>query len=244
MSSMNTTSSALESAVVAICDANSRIVGTGFAVEGDLILTCAHAIDAAGSGPDGTVQVMFRGGHDPRSARVMPEWWSSPATDDVAVLRLEGPLPPDAIPLTLGYTRACNGHALRILGFPELPGGYEVAWAEGTIRGVVPHPDKRPMLQMDAQPIRRGMSGAPVRDLVTQRIVGMVSEYASDMPLKWATTSETLSSICAAVKLHLPQAIEDYLAAVREYSVNLPCLTLHDIRPPKALDEMYVPLKA
>jgi hypothetical protein len=55
----------LESSVVAICDANRRIVGTGFLAEGDLILTCAHVIEAAGSGRDGTVQVMFRGEHEP-----------------------------------------------------------------------------------------------------------------------------------------------------------------------------------
>jgi hypothetical protein len=36
----------------------------------------------------------------------------------------------------------------------------------------------------------------------------------------------------------------DYLAALRDYCANLPYLTLHDIRPPKTLDEVYVPLKA
>ncbi len=39
-------------------------------------------------------------------------------------------------------------------------------------------------------------------------------------------------------------AVEEYLAAVREYCANLPYLTLHDIRPPKTLDEVYLPLKA
>ena len=36
----------------------------------------------------------------------------------------------------------------------------------------------------------------------------------------------------------------DYLVALRDYCANLPYLTLHDIRPPKTLDEVYVPLKA
>ncbi len=36
----------------------------------------------------------------------------------------------------------------------------------------------------------------------------------------------------------------DYLIALRDYCANLPYLTLHDIRPPKTLDEVYVPLKA
>lgn len=38
--------------------------------------------------------------------------------------------------------------------------------------------------------------------------------------------------------------VAEYLAAMREYCANLPYLTLHDIRPPKTLDEVYVPLKA
>jgi uncharacterized protein YggL (DUF469 family) len=40
------------------------------------------------------------------------------------------------------------------------------------------------------------------------------------------------------------QSAADYLVALRDYCANLPYLTLHDIRPPKTLDEVYVPLKA
>jgi len=40
------------------------------------------------------------------------------------------------------------------------------------------------------------------------------------------------------------QAVADYLAAVHDYCASLPYLTLHDIRPPRTLDEIYVPLRA
>jgi hypothetical protein len=53
-----------------------------------------------------------------------------------------------------------------------------------------------------------------------------------------------LEALLARPRPRTTRAIEDYLAALREYCANLPYLTLHDIRPPKTLDEVYVPLKA
>lgn len=38
-------------------------------------------------------------------------------------------------------------------------------------------------------------------------------------------------------------SLQAYFAALREYCRNLPYLTLYDIRPPKKLDEVYVPLQ-
>jgi hypothetical protein len=178
---------------------------------------------------------------------VLPDGWREPDGDDVAILSLQpegAPLPEGVRPARLGSTRACEGHRMRALGFPPLGGGYDVAWAEGELRGVVPHPRKRPMLQMDARPIREGMSGAPVLDLETGRVVGMVNEYLEGAPLEWATTSETLHQVYPEIPLYPPQAVEDYLEDVRRYCAELPYLTLHDIRPPRTLDEVYVPLQA
>ena len=39
-------------------------------------------------------------------------------------------------------------------------------------------------------------------------------------------------------------SLQEYFLALRTYCANLPYLTLHDIRPPKNLDEVYVPLRA
>jgi HEAT repeat protein len=222
-----------------------------------LAVTCAHVVkEGCGVEPGDCVRVVFYASGQEREAEVLPEFWRPSERDDaqphlllddVAILRLlpqDEPLPQGVAPAQPGSTRACNGHAMRVLGFPPLVSGYDVAWAEGELRGVVPHPDKRPMLQMDARPIYKGMSGAPVLDLATQCVVGVVCEYLPDAPLEWATTTETLQAICPDLRLHPPQAVQDYLAALREYCDNLPYLTLDDIRPSRTLDEVYVPLKA
>jgi HEAT repeat protein len=237
----------LEVCVLRICDDTGQTQGTGFLVTETLAVTCAHVVEACGAGPGDRVRVVFHRGGGALQAEVLRDGWREPDGDDVAILSLQpegAPLPEGVRPARLGSTRACEGHRMRALGFPPLGGGYDVAWAEGELRGVVPHPRKRPMLQMDAQPIREGMSGAPVLDLETGRVVGMVNEYLKGAPLEWATTSETLHQVYPEIPLYPPQAVEDYLEDVRRYCAELPYLTLHDIRPPRTLDEVYVPLQA
>jgi hypothetical protein len=71
------------------------------------------------------------------------------------------------------------------------------------------------------------MSGAPVFDLTTQRVVGMVSEYMPSAPLEWATTSETLNGVCPELELRLPQLVEDYLTALGKFCRDLPYVSLN-----------------
>jgi len=52
-----------------------------------------------------------------------------------------------------------------------------------------------------------------------------------------------LEALLARPRPRTTQAIEDYLAALREYCASPPYLTLDDTRPPRTLDEVYVPLK-
>jgi len=58
-----------------------------------------------------------------------------------------------------------------------------------------------------------------------------VEAISPEERLAWTTATEM-------------QSAADYVAAVRDYCASLPYLSLHDIRPPKTLDEVYVPLKA
>lgn len=248
----------LASCIIRVCNADGETMGTGFVVSDSLAVTCAHVVAACGVALGGNVRVVFHANGEACEAEMLPESWRAPDADDVAVLRLlpQGALLPDGVvPAKLGMTRACNGHAMRMVGFAA-PAGYAFDFVEGKILGIASHRGKQQMLRLDAKQhlptrkeaeqkgIRVGMSGAPVFDLDTQRVVGMYSEFLEETPLEWATTSETLAAICPELKLHPPQAVEDYLAAVREYCANLPYLTLHDIRPPKTLNEVYVPLKA
>jgi HEAT repeat protein len=237
----------LAACIVRVCAPNGENLGTGFVVSDRLAVTCAHVVELCGAGPGDPVRIVFHTNGQYCQAQILSDYWRSPDGDDVVVLRLlpESELVLQGIvPARLGSARHCNGHDMRALGFPPLEGGYDVAWAEGKLRGVVPHPAKQPMLQMRAEPIRQGMSGAPVLDLDTGRVVGVVKEYLADAPLEWATTADTLHDICPEIPLYPPQTVEDYLDAMHDYCANLPYLTLHDIRPPKTLDEVYVPLKA
>jgi len=239
----------LEACILRICDRQGNTRGTGFLVSERLAVTCAHVVKGCGVEPGGCVRVVFYAGGQEREAEVLPEFWRPSERDDaqphlplddVAILRLlpqDEPLPQGVAPAQPGSTRACSGHAMRVLGFPPLQGGYDVAWAEGELRGVVRHPNKRPMLQMDARPICEGMSGAPVLDLTTQRVVGVVCEYLPDTPLEWATTAETLQAVYPDLRLHPPQAVQDYLAALREYCDNLPYVSL---RRDVMLETVYV----
>ena len=230
----------LEACVIRICDGQGQTRGTGFVVAGGLAVTCAHVVEACGVAPGGCVRVIFHASGEARQAEVLPGFWRPSASDDVAILRLLPPgerLPDDVVPATLGSTRHCSGHRVGVLGFPPLEGGYDVAWAEGKIRGVVPHPTKQPMLQLDARPILPGMSGAPVLDLDAGRVVGVVNEYLKHAPLEWATTGDTLATICPDLQLYPPQAVEEYLAAVAQFCRDLPYVSLRSDVP---LEEVYV----
>jgi len=55
------------------------------------------------------------------------------------------------------------------------------------------------------------------------------------------TFQQTLDAIAAD---RYASALQEYFMVLREYCKNLPYLTLYDVRPPRRLDEVYVPLRA
>jgi hypothetical protein len=109
----------LRSVVVRVLDLQGVTAGTGFLVDDEgLLVTCAHVVDLAGSGPGGTVAVAFLG-DEPRPASVEAEYWRPPEAEDVAFLRLDGPPPEGARSLPLGSATGARGEAFRAYGFPK-----------------------------------------------------------------------------------------------------------------------------
>src|SRR5215469_7904854 len=113
-----------QSGVVRFIDAGGNTVGTGFVVTFDgLIVTCAHVADIARV--DEFVHLIFYNLGSPkekrevRVARVEPDYWRDAAAEDVAFLRLEGPVPKEAVPLPLGSSFNTQGQIFRSFGFPE-----------------------------------------------------------------------------------------------------------------------------
>jgi S1-C subfamily serine protease len=84
----------LTAGIVRVLARDGTTSGTGFIITDDgLIATCAHVVQGAGAGPGHTVRVAFHATGEEREAQVEPAWWRGPEAEDVAVLRLDGPLP-------------------------------------------------------------------------------------------------------------------------------------------------------
>jgi hypothetical protein len=106
-------------------------------------------------------------------------------------------------------------------------------------------------LKVDYDTLRGEEKSAKTRELITvmlreNRLAELAGKLQALRPKVAWPNVETLSPeerLAWTTATEMSSAA-DYLAALRDYCANLPYLTLHDIRPPKTLDEVYVPLKA
>ena len=186
---------------------HGALVGTGFLVAADLVLTCAHVVESASAGAGDELAVTFHLNGERRMARVLSEAWRPATADDVAFLQLTEAAPGNAVPLELTEVAGCDGHAFRAFGYPRL-GTVEGAWAAGAVRGLVRQSDGRALLQLTSAELDQGLSGSPVFDMQRERVVGMVTEvYYPDRSTRHrdtalATPADVLHSIRPAVQLH------------------------------------------
>lgn len=200
----------LEACVLCLEDGNGQIRGTGFVLNSTLAVTCVHVVEACGAGPSERVRLAFRAGGALVEAEALADSWHPRA--DVAFLRLAAPLPHGVMPAVLGSSADAASHIFRAFGYPGV-GDFRGVWAEGQILGRVTGECSSSMLQLRAQEIAPGMSGAPVLDVNADRVVGMVTmTYQPDSTLKFrdaafAIPAETLRDLCP-VALELRPAEE------------------------------------
>ncbi|MGW2371616.1 nSTAND1 domain-containing NTPase, partial [Kitasatospora sp. NPDC001683] len=194
---------ALLSAVAQVLGVGGEVVGAGFLVAEGLLVTCAHVVAAAGSGPGGRVRLVFpHPDAAPRvEGRVLDEAWRPPEGDDVAVVRLNGTAT-GTEPLPLGAAAGCRGHRVRSFGFPAQapPGGHFGFGVAGDL--LPPAAGRGALLQLtDANDLTTGFSGGPVLDEVTGLVVGMVTEitapdaFSRGQGIAYATPTRTLREI-------------------------------------------------
>ena len=198
--------------IVRILRPDGTTSGTGFVVsDSGLISTCSHVIQSQDSQNRGDprpekVTVIFNATGEKREARVQPDWWRNAIKEDVAILQLEGSLPPGVQSLSLGSSIRTSGHGFKTYGFPEK---FEVGlWGYGTIGDLQPVEPGRALLQLTGTTeVSPGFSGAPVLDTLKRRVVGMVTsitkpdQYGRLVETAFATTTETLRAICPALRL-------------------------------------------
>ena len=166
---------------------DKRTLGTGFVASADgLLITCAHVITALQS--DTLVPLIF---FDPtktkeqreiRTARILPEYVRSPEAEDVAVLRLEGPLPGTANPLPLGSAHVDRSQSIQTFGFSQTQ-PEDGLFGECRIFGRTSD-SSFPVLQISSQQVSRGFSGAPLWDEQRQCVVGIVKSIVGTRRLK------------------------------------------------------------
>src|SRR5262245_6438728 len=153
-------------------------VGAGMLCPDGHVITCAHVVGAT---PDTPVYVEFQhaAAHAPIPAVVVADGWR-PALDDdsadVAVLELRGTPPVEAAPAPLRTTAAgVLGHTFRTYGYPRAHARLGTP-AEGRIVG---HAGAE-WLKLEArsslgQDLVRGFSGAPVWDVESHCVIGIVA---------------------------------------------------------------------
>ncbi|MGK4581842.1 nSTAND1 domain-containing NTPase [Kitasatospora sp. HPMI-4] len=211
----------LLSAVAQVLGAGGEVVGAGFLVADGLLVTCAHVVAAAGSGPGGRVRLVFPhvdaapqvagaphvdaapqvAGAPQVEGQVLDEAWRAPEGDDVAVVRLDRTTE-GMRPLPLGSAAGCRGHRVRSFGFPAQapPGGH---FGFGRAGDLLPSGAGRgALLQLtDANDLTTGFSGGPVLDEVTGLVVGMVTEitapdaFERGQGIAYATPTRTLREV-------------------------------------------------
>jgi|GEM_PF-2306454 len=173
----------LELSVVRIYSKLDQIVGAGFLVSPQHILTCAHVVDDALDisretleMPAEAISLDF-----PRvapgcllQARVV--FWRpvnpNELEEDLAGLELESPLPQGAKPIRLVASENLWGHPFQVFGFPiSQPNG---VWASGELRAQ----NAKNWVQLEdvketGYRVEHGFSGSPVWDKQLDGVAGM-----------------------------------------------------------------------
>ncbi|GLF95145.1 nSTAND1 domain-containing NTPase [Streptomyces yaizuensis] len=197
-------------AAVAQIVVDGRVAGAGFLITDVLVVTCAHVVRAARSGPGDRVQLTFprASGAPFAEGEVLAGRWRAPDGDDVAVIRLER-TPAGTGPLPMGSAAGCRGHRVRSFGFPAQapPGGH---FGYGTAGDVLPAAvggdGVGELLQLTgANDLTQGFSGGPVIDQETGLVIGMVTAitvpdvHHRGTGIAYATPTGVLRQICPEV---------------------------------------------
>ncbi|KUN98490.1 hypothetical protein AQJ67_27520 [Streptomyces caeruleatus] len=193
----------MRAATAKVLKADGSVAGASFLVHEDLVVTCAHVVEAAGQGPDGQVRLAFP--HLPdqpeRTGLVLADRWRASEAEDIAVVRLESALP-GAVPLPMRSARGRQGNDVFSFGFPSqaiADGHYGYAKA-----GDVTHSEGvGDLLQLsDGNSLTTGFSGGPVVDEHTGLVIAMVNSitptdaHSRGQNMAYGTPTDELRKVC------------------------------------------------
>jgi S1-C subfamily serine protease len=156
-----------------VLDRAGASAGTCFQVAAGVVVTAWHVGRDAGAGAVGDEVCV-----DPLAGGEKVRGWVVAVSEvcDVAVLRLDGALAASVSGLV--RAAAVRAHSpVTITGVPELVDVHRFGFTHATARwlGVAVGEDGVARGQVEAAAVVRGMSGAPVRRAVDDRVVGVLS---------------------------------------------------------------------
>lgn len=183
-----------KAAIARIHGKNGAVVGTGFLVNDNYLLTCAHVIAVALGCPlmtkeipsDQKVTVDFPfSSANPEKIQTDVVFWEPvgehKTQGDIAGLRLHGQRPSSvrAIPLVMSasQTEHYRDHRFHVFGFPS---GHKQdgSWAKGEMQSsVIGRRVQIQAFQEEGIHVEPGFSGAPIWDEALNGVVGMIAAY-------------------------------------------------------------------
>ncbi|MBD0345981.1 MAG: trypsin-like peptidase domain-containing protein, partial [Coleofasciculus sp. Co-bin14] len=118
-----------KASITRIFHANGAVVGAGFLMSPQYVLTCAHVVTTAlgilnniTETPTGSIDLDFPLVAPGQKIKAQVVFWQpmnpSAVGEDIAGLKLEGELPHDAQPVRLVTADDLWEHRIRIFGFP------------------------------------------------------------------------------------------------------------------------------
>ncbi len=216
----------IEQATVRILDKTGATIGAGFIVADKLVVTCAHVIEETGSKVGKPIRIKFYNTDQKHTANVLRNFWSKDNEDDIAFLEINDP-PKILFQVPMGSSQNRIGHSFCALGFPIMQ-DREAYLAQGKIAAVIPIiGNRRDILQLDGEQIKKGLSGAAVWDLDDQVVVGMITEFIDDGNTRvgYATTTESLKKICPQIDINMSvidtSSINNYINLPKDLYENM-----------------------
>jgi hypothetical protein len=180
--------------VVQVLHANGdTLVGTGFFIARDVVLTCAHVLEKAGeSKTSSAVHLVWNGIRLVGSVDV--SYWREVDQGDIAVLKVrDAPDGPRVLPLA--SWRQGMPNSLTAFGFPSRAGNF----AEATVVGGEINPDSNNVrfLQLRDFEVKPGFSGAPFVALIGDEYHVVAVARAREGFVTFALTTDTIADLMA-----------------------------------------------
>ncbi|WP_293083783.1 trypsin-like peptidase domain-containing protein [Moorena sp. SIO3H5] len=174
---------AFKASIARIYHGDGSVIGSGFLVSGEYVLTCAHVITETLNLPENTkempsswIDLDFPLIDPGNKLQAQVSFWrpvsSTELVEDIAGLKLNSKLPNTTQPVRLVEAEDLWEHPIRVFGFPK--GHNDGIWASGVLRDTT----GKNWLQIEdtkvsGYQVERGFSGAPVWDEQLAGVVGM-----------------------------------------------------------------------